>query len=166
MLPLRVILHPTDFSPEAGFALQVACSLARDYGARLLILHVAQPPVVIYSESGMLIPPTASFRQEALDELHRLELPADVLAERSLREGEAAATILQLAEEVKADLIVMGTHGRTGLGRLAIGSVAEDVLRKAFCPVVTVRNPNAEEHASTRTSQQGSETSARSRSSR
>src|SRR5205814_2627344 len=82
--------------------------------------------------------------REARQELNRLAVPdGNVRAERRFEEGDAAGTILRVARELPADLIVMGTHGRTGLGRLLMGSVAEQVVRKASCPVMTVKTPSA-----------------------
>jgi len=78
--------------------------------------------------------------------LHQVAVPgSQVKVEHRLVEGFAAEAILQAAEESKADMIVMGTHGRTGFNRLLMGSVAEEVLRKAACPVLTVKAPATEE---------------------
>jgi universal stress protein A len=141
MLPIHSILHPTDFSERSGYALHLACALARDYGARLVVLHVATPPTSIYGE-GILPPDPQLLSQEAKAQLERLEVPgANVRAERRFEEGDAATEILRVAQEIHAGLIVMGTHGRTGLGRLVMGSVAEQVVRKASCPVLTVKTP-------------------------
>lgn len=74
----------------------------------------------------------------------------EVLVEHRLREGDAAAEILQVADEVGADLIVLGTHGRTGLGRVLMGSVAEAVLRRARCPVLTLKSPLPEAESASR----------------
>jgi nucleotide-binding universal stress UspA family protein len=143
MLPIRTILHPTDFSERSGSALRLACALTRDYGARLVVLHVATPPDVIYSEGALPLDPEVFYR-EAKERLDRLEVPeGNVRAERRFEEGDPATEILRVAPEVNADLIVMGTHGRTGLGRLLMGSVAEQIVRKASCPVLTVKTPFA-----------------------
>jgi universal stress protein A len=141
MLPIQTILHPTDFSERSGYAFQLACALARDYGARLVVLHVATPPTIVYGE-GVLPPDPQLLSQEAKEQLNQLEVPdSNVRAERRYEEGDPATTILRAAQEIHADLIVMGTHGRTGLGRLLMGSVAEQVVRKAPCPVLTVKTP-------------------------
>jgi nucleotide-binding universal stress UspA family protein len=141
MLPIHSILYPTDFSPQAGHAFQVACALARDYGARLVLLHV-KPPEVVYGEGFVLPPDSEAVRRELLEQLGSLQLAdPSVSVWRILEEGNPAAEILHTAAEVGCDLIVMGTHGRTGLGRLLMGSVAEAVLRKAPCPVLTIRSP-------------------------
>lgn len=144
MLPIHTILHPTDFSTRSEHAFQLAEALARDYGAELIILHVNEPPIVAYTEG--VVPP---FPQDQLEKVReRLEevRPKDpkVRVHRVLAEGGPAEEILRVARERKADLILMGTHGRTGLNRLVMGSVAEQVVRKAPCPVLTVKMPAAE----------------------
>ena len=142
MLAVNTILHPTDFSERSQYAFWLACSLARDYGARLIVLHVVAAPAVVYGE-GVVVPPNPEeLRAAAQEELDRLQAPrADVRAERRLAEGDAVEETLRVAQEANADLIVMGTHGRTGLGRLLMGSVAEQVVRRASCPVLTVKAP-------------------------
>ncbi len=133
MLPIRTILHPTDFSECSGHAFQLACSLARDHGARVIVLHVI--PVPLVQEKRL-------YREEVERELNRLVAPdSKVPVAHQLEEGDAITQILRVAQETSCDLIVIGTHGRTGLGRLVMGSVAEQVLRKASCPVLTVRVP-------------------------
>jgi nucleotide-binding universal stress UspA family protein len=141
MLTIKTILHPTDFSNNSAFALQLACSLAQDYGARLVVLHVAAPPVIIYSEG--VVPPDPESDREALRQ-NLLEVPPwdpKVAVEHQMVEGDAATEILRQAVATNANLIVMGTHGRKGLTRLLMGSVAEQVVRRAPCPVVTVKTP-------------------------
>jgi nucleotide-binding universal stress UspA family protein len=143
MVPIHTVLHPTDFSERSAYALRLACALARDHGAKLVVLHVAAMPVAIYGEGVVLTAPT-NYMDQQEEQLHQLPVPdADIHVERRLVEGDAAAEILRVAHEVNADLIVMGTHGRTGLARLLMGSVAEQVVRKAACPVLTVKTPFA-----------------------
>ncbi|HLW67649.1 MAG TPA: universal stress protein [Gemmataceae bacterium] len=142
MFPIHTILHPTDFSERSANALQLACALACDYGARIVILHVVAPPAVIYGE-GIVPPDPNESPAKAREQIERLEIPAASRAERRVEEGDPALKILDVAGEINADLIVMGTHGRTGLGRLLMGSVAEEVVRRAVCPVLTVTNPFA-----------------------
>ncbi len=141
MLTIRTILHPTDFSDSSEYARQLAVSLARDYGARMVVVHVAQREIVY---PGLIGGPAE--RRPFLDEIEdrlRETFQQDFAppAEIVVREGEPASTILHLADEVRADLIVMGTTGRSGFGRLLMGSVAEEVMRRAHCPVLTVRGP-------------------------
>jgi nucleotide-binding universal stress UspA family protein len=141
MLPFRTVLHPTDFSENSDYAFRLACALARDYGARLVILHAAVPPVVVYGE-GVIPPEPGDYKDRLRERLQQLAAPdPKIKVEHRLVEGDAVTEILRTAEGTKADVIVMGTHGRTGLGRLLLGSVAEQVVRKAPCAVVTVKLP-------------------------
>jgi len=140
MLPIRTILHPTDFSEPSDYALRLAVALARDHGARLVLLHVAAPPPAFYSEA-ILIPAPPDPHEEERQRLDRLAVPGEVPTERRVVEGSPAEEVLRSAEDLGVDLIVMGTHGRTGLARLLMGSVAELVVRKAACPVLTVKTP-------------------------
>jgi nucleotide-binding universal stress UspA family protein len=140
MLPLHTILHPTDFSEPSDFAFELACALARDYGARLLILHVVPPPLF----HGEVVDRRAETGfTKGIRELLERRRPTDatVPVEHVLDDGDPAGVTVHLAQERRCDLIVMGTHGRTGLGRLLMGSVAERVMRAAPCPVITVRTP-------------------------
>jgi nucleotide-binding universal stress UspA family protein len=139
MLAIKQILHPTDFSERSELAFRLACSLARDYGARLLLLHVAEAPTAVYGE-GIILPPPEESWSAAREKLYQLRPKhAGVMVEHMLVEGIAAVEILRVARESKVDAIVMGTHGRTGFSRALMGSVSEQVLRTAPCPVVTVR---------------------------
>jgi len=138
MLPIHTILHPTDFSEHSRQAFELACALARDYGARLVLLHVAVPLEVV--GEGVLVPILLDNQTELKEKLHGLAAPhGNLRVEHRFERGDAATEILQVAQKVRADLIVMGTHGRTGLGRLLMGSVAEQVVRRAPCPVLTVK---------------------------
>jgi nucleotide-binding universal stress UspA family protein len=141
MLPIHTILHPTDFSERSQCALRLAAALARDYGARLIVLHVTAPPVAVYGEVAVL--PAGDEDNTRLEgELRQIRVPdRNVRLEHQLQTGDPVTEILAVAESASADLIVMGTHGRTGLARLLMGSVAEHVLRQARCPVLTVRTP-------------------------
>ncbi|HEY8505794.1 MAG TPA: universal stress protein [Gemmataceae bacterium] len=149
MLPIRTVLHPTDFSENSAFALRLASSLARDYGGRLIVLHVAPPAIVGYGE-GAVPPEPEGYMDMLREQLHALvsEKEAGVPVEYVLTEGETVPEILRVAEERGCDVIVMGTHGRTGLGRVLLGSVAEQVVRRAPCPVVTAKAPPGRPEAS------------------
>jgi nucleotide-binding universal stress UspA family protein len=137
----RVILHPADFSAAARTALGVARTLARDLGARLVVLHVA--PIQVLPGEGIVLPfdprPVQAELELIRDRLDGPDLKYPV--ETRWRQGDAAPQILQAAEEAGADLIVLGTHGRTGLSRLLVGSVTEAVLRGSRCPVLAVKTP-------------------------
>lgn len=139
MLPVATILHPTDFSEHSEFAFRLACALARDYQARLVLLHVLPPPMVIYA-GGPVPTETWPSVEDAKEKLRQLESQAHRLrVESQVMEGDAVDMILRAAKETNSDVIVMGTHGRTALARLLMGSVAEEVLRKAPCPVLTAK---------------------------
>ncbi|MCC6419212.1 MAG: universal stress protein [Gemmataceae bacterium] len=145
MLTLKTILHPTDLSERSDFAFRLACSLASAHGARVIVLHVFEVPTVPYG--GVMTPPPAESPEEQArvrDQVRRLQSPVPgVGVETRLAHGDPAAEILHAAHETGCDLIVMGTHGRTGLARLLLGSVAEKVLRAASCPVLTAKGPPA-----------------------
>jgi nucleotide-binding universal stress UspA family protein len=142
MLAIRKILYATDFSDNSEPAFVLACSLARDYGARVLALHV-HTPFVAYGE-GMLAAPPPDFSEELRGRLQKVRSgDPRVPVEHKLVEGDPAGEILRVAHEAGCDLIVLGTHGRTGLSRLLMGSVAEVVVRRASCPVLTVKKPLA-----------------------
>jgi nucleotide-binding universal stress UspA family protein len=139
-MEIHTILHPTDFSAPAEHAFQVACSLARDHGARLLVLHVIPPPQTHGEVLARAAPD--SYRDQLWRDLVRMKPPDPTLkVEHLIEEGHPAKVIVQAAKENCCDLLVMGTHGRSGLPRLLMGSVAEEVLREAACPVLTVRAP-------------------------
>jgi len=140
MLNINVILHPTDYSERSDIALRIACSLARDYRAKLVLLHVALRSVTIDGEAA-IAPRSEEYFKAEQDKLESVSVPAGVRAERFVREGDPAGEILRAAQFTNADLIVMGTHGRTGLARLLAGSVAERVMRRSPCPVLTVPTP-------------------------
>src|SRR5260370_33081940 len=143
MLPIKTILHPTDFSESSEYAFQVACSLARDYGAKLVVLHVDMPPVTIGEVISYTEPQES--KEKLWDEFRRLQASEpgirDLRVETKLVEGNPAKEILRAAREFKPELIVMGTHGRTGLSRLLMGSVAQAVVAKSPFPVLTVKTP-------------------------
>jgi nucleotide-binding universal stress UspA family protein len=141
MLAIRTILHPTDFSDRSENAFRVACALARDHGGKVVVLHVAQPRVTVYGD--MILPgPAEPNLGEIKKKLLAVRPPeSGAQVEHRLQEGDAVEEILRVAEETTSDLIVMGTHGRTGLRRLLMGSVAEQIMRRAPCPVVTVKTP-------------------------
>jgi nucleotide-binding universal stress UspA family protein len=138
---IRVIVHPTDFSASSDAALQVARSLARDLGARLVLLHVAPFPVV--GQVGMMPAVDAGYESDALEAARgRVDGPdLKYPVETWFCRGQAPDEIVRVAREVGCDLIVMGTHGRTGLGRLLMGNTAESVLPEANCPVIILKSP-------------------------
>ena len=133
------ILFPTDFSTLGQTALEMATSLARDRGAKLLIMHVEEPSTAY--GGGEFYYGIDEPNREELKRMLSEVVPTDpsVGYEHRLLMGSPATGIIHLAEREKVDMIVMPTHGRTGLLRLLMGSVAEEVVRKAKCPVLTVK---------------------------
>jgi nucleotide-binding universal stress UspA family protein len=136
----RKILVPTDFSEYSQAALEMATSLARGRGAEITVLHVQQLPVAL---GGGELYHLADPDDREIKQLLTAVVPTDpsVPCQHRLVLGDPGSSILQVAEEEGVDLIVMPTHGRTGLSRLLMGSVAEQVVRKAKCPVLTVKVP-------------------------
>lgn len=133
------ILYPTDFSTTGQTALEMATSLARDRGGTLVIMHVEEPPMAY--GGGELYYGIEEPNREDLKRMLSEVVPADpaVACEHRLMIGSPATAIIEIAERENVELIVMATHGRTGLLRLLMGSVAEEVVRKAKCPVLTVK---------------------------
>jgi len=141
MFPIHRILHPTDFSEQSHAAFEVACALARDYSAELLVLHVFSTPPV-YAPDGIAMPLPFEDPSRARAQLNQIQpKDAKVKVRHTIVEGNPIDQILKTARTEAVDLIVMGTHGITGLARLVMGSVAESVTRKASCPVLTLRKP-------------------------
>lgn len=137
---IRTILFPTDLSESSESALGVAFSLARDYRARLIVLHVASfGQTFPYTEFERTLKQSSVYRRELEDKLRHCQKP-DCNAEFRLEQGDPAEQIIRVAQEARCDLIVMGSHGRTGLSRLLMGSVAEKTLRSASCPVLLVKH--------------------------
>ena len=143
MPSVQTILHATDFSPCSDVALQVAGSLARDRGARLVVLHVGTPPVSHVGGMIIPVPPLPSeWRREDLEKQLRQRTVPDLAkgVQHRLEYAESPSDeILRVADEISSDLIVVGTHGRTGVAHLLMGSVAEQIVRRAKCPVMTIR---------------------------
>jgi nucleotide-binding universal stress UspA family protein len=134
------ILYATDFSTMGQTALEMATSLARDRGATLVIVHAEEPPMA-YGGGELYY----GFQEPDRDEIRRMltdVVPTDpaVQYEHRLMVGSPAAAIIEMARRENVELIVMASHGRTGLTRLIMGSVAEEVVRKAECPVLVVKS--------------------------
>lgn len=117
----------------------MACSLARDYGARLIILNALEPPFA-HGRWTVELPEDHARRMMERLKLSRPCAP-DLAVEYRQAEGEPAGLILRAAAEDRCDLIVMGTHGHRGIEHVLLGSVAEQVIRRAGCPVLAVRSP-------------------------
>jgi nucleotide-binding universal stress UspA family protein len=145
-MKVRRILHPSDFSPASRAAFARAVADARAGRAELLIVHVL-PAVTPLVGDGYLSPKTyddmersmRAYGQKQLDKLMAKAKAAGARVRGLLLEGTAADAIVRAARAKHANVIVMGTHGRSGLARLFMGSVAERVVGTAPCPVLTVR---------------------------
>jgi len=146
MSRVRRILHPSDFSRASGAAFACAVRMAKADRAQLLLVHVLAPPGPIagegYMSSEVYDDLETSARRYAEKHLSGLQAKARKAGARTatlLRDGVAHEQIIRAARSKKADLIVMGTHGRTGLVRFFVGSIASRVVAGASCPVLTVR---------------------------
>jgi len=147
MVDINRILCPVDFSEFSERALEHAVTIARWYESAITVLHVVdvrlEPPVGPPLAPIALVPGplTLAAREQITGELQRLVAAAaatDVAIETVVRDGRPDTTILEMATALRANLLVMGTHGRSGFDRLVMGSVTEKVLRKAVCPVLSV----------------------------
>jgi universal stress protein A len=135
---LRTILVPTDFSAASDVALVYAVSLARDAHAKLLLLHVLEPAVLYGNgpyHAALSEPDIARVERR----LQALPVDACVHVERKVVAGSPVEQILAQAANEQVDMVVLGMHGRAGLSRLLMGSVAESVVRSARCPVLAVK---------------------------
>ncbi len=142
MIDIRNILCPTDFSEPSRTATNYALEFARGFQARLHLLHVVEDPMMYSPMLGGYVPKTEDIEEFAETALENWIFPEDAgnieIVKRWVH-GRAFVEILRDAEENGIDLIVMGTHGRGFLPHLLLGSVAERVVRRAPCPVLTVR---------------------------
>jgi nucleotide-binding universal stress UspA family protein len=140
------ILVPTDGSPTAEAALEHAVDIARRYDARIHALYVVDTNVYTTLETGtdVVIRALEEEGQKAVERVEASAEAADLRVTSSVVTGVPARDIVSYAGDHDVDLIVMGTHGRTGLDRYILGSVAERVVRRADVPVMTVHHPDAE----------------------
>ncbi|APW59734.1 universal stress protein [Paludisphaera borealis] len=155
MIDIERILAPTDFSTHAQQALRYACDLAERLGADLYILHVLSEIVPTGPDPLLMPVMPPQFYQEDEDRAAKsLETVLDPswgkprTVTTAVRWGTAAEAIVDYASEQKIDLVVIATHGRSGLSHVLLGSVAERIVREAPCPVLTIRDtgkarPNA-----------------------
>jgi len=149
MINIKNILVPTDFSDSSKMALDYALSLAQTFKAKVFLMHVYEP-VVYYTDVPMGMPDIVEMEQSirsssenALSALMENEIKprfGDVAVEKILAEGKPFVEIIRLAREKQIDLIVLSSHGRGFLEHMLLGSVTEKVVRKAPCPVLTVRS--------------------------
>lgn len=144
---VKNILVPVDYSDNSDAALSYAALLAREYEAELHLVHAYEQPFA-YVDAGFAGTPLpdvtpADLREEEA-RLAQVVPGEDVAYRHEFIIGTPTETLVDYAKENEIDLVVMGTHGRTGLNRLLMGSVAEGVLRKAPCPVLTIKQPAKE----------------------
>jgi nucleotide-binding universal stress UspA family protein len=138
--PYRKILCPVDFDDNSLVALERAAEIARHMNSKLVVLHV----LPIHVAPGEVPPPLSLFEDQRLAAQAKLadvarEKLAGVDYELQVDPGEVIATVANVEHNLRPDLLVIATHGRKGLARLFLGSVAEAVLRRAACPVLTIR---------------------------
>lgn len=152
LIPFKNILFPTDFSNNSKSARDYACEFADQFGAKLHVLNVVEDVALMLPESGMFltlpVPQVQEIVQAAEAELQTTLDPVWATAHDcslQVAVGTPFQEIVRYVERHGIDLIVMGTHGRTGLRHLLLGSVAERVLRQAACPVLTIRSLSQEE---------------------
>jgi len=147
MIKLERILVPTDMSEFSGHALRYGCEFANRFGAELHLLNVVQDIVAMVPEPGLAFPAPGEYMAEMQDAAKQAleQLPEsgkvqpEITVHREVRVGTPFLEIVRYAKDIDADMVVIGTHGRTGLAHVLLGSTAEKVVRKAPCPVLTVR---------------------------
>lgn len=146
MIKLDRILVPTDLSEFSKHAMRYGCEFANRFNAELHLLNIVQDVVAMVPEPGMAFPAPGEYLQElqqastkALAELPDPSWLRGVNVVRHVRIGTPFLEIVRYAKETGIDLIVIGTHGRSGLAHVLLGSTAEKVVRKSPCPVLTVR---------------------------
>lgn len=141
---IQKILFPTDFSQYNDAALKFASTVAAESDATLYIIHVDElrDLTATMGEGGYLIAAAIEERTEVIEQLEKVRPTVPTVKfERHYLKGSPVIEILDFAEQENIDLIVMASHGRTGLSRLLMGSIAEGVMRKAQCPVLVVKQP-------------------------
>jgi nucleotide-binding universal stress UspA family protein len=148
MATIRTILVPVDFSDHSSAATDYAVDIAKVFGAKIHLLHAYHVPAQIAMPGEMVIPPDlrSGLRDSAARKMEKTSHKVSeggVEVATTVVEGLPSQTIIDAAESMKADLIVMGTRGLSGLKHVLLGSVAERVLRLAPCPVLTVRGDDS-----------------------
>jgi nucleotide-binding universal stress UspA family protein len=163
MIKMRKILHPTDFSEFSSHAMRYAASFAQEYAATLYVLHIVEevhtPLYFDVPQFYLQSPDSRSWTQlmaemedksrRSLEDILPQEFKSTIQTVYLIRRGDPFHEIMQCASDIQADIIVCGTHGRTGLQHALFGSVAEKLVRKAPCPVFTVRMPTQKEQTPT-----------------
>lgn len=145
MTAFTKILVPVDFSSHSQSAIRAAADLSKRYDASVTLVHVYQPVALTLPDGYVLYTPSqmadllSAFDKQLKASKKEAEAAGALRVETSLLQGVIASEILEFAKQQGSDLIVMGTHGRTGIRHVVMGSVAERVLRMAHCPVLTVK---------------------------
>lgn len=149
MTTFQRILVATDFSETSSHAVKYAIEMARTFGAELHVLHVLETEIPLMVDGIAYLPPhlIEEIEKGAATQLEQVIPPEErnnLSVILSLRRGSAFMEIIGYARDQQMDLIVMGTHGRGALSHVLLGNVAEKVVRKAPCPVLTIRHPQHE----------------------
>ena len=144
MINLKKILVPTDFSEHSEKAVLYGTELAKQFGGELHLLHTFEEAPIMYGEGGAYFTPEMTHdmktaAQKHLDEV-KVEVPDEVHVVRTVAYGHSFVEIVKYAKEHAIDLVVVGTHGRGAIAHMLLGSVAEQVVRQAPCPVLVVRD--------------------------
>jgi len=148
MIPdIKKILVPIDFSDYSKSALKYAVNLSKNFNAEMILIYVVEP--VIYPPDfsmGQIAIPSVNTEwderaKQELDKLAKAEIPSGVAVRTLIKTGKPFIEIIETAGELDIDLIIIATHGRTGVEHILFGSTAEKVVRKAPCPVLTLREP-------------------------
>lgn len=136
MAMIKKILVPSDFSDLSATGVRYACRLAGEIGAELILINI-----VPLDESNFVDKTELNQHKQRLDELANkviVETGADIKLRKIVEPGPPAAVLIETAEKERVDLLVMSSHGRTGIARILMGSVTEEVLRHSPCPVLVV----------------------------
>jgi nucleotide-binding universal stress UspA family protein len=146
MIALRRLLVPVDFTETSDRALAYALELARKFEAKITVMHAYQIPVygfpdAAYITASEVATQISNAAQGRLDAIIEANKTAGIEMNAFLRDGVPWEEINHVAAEVKADLIIIGTHGRRGLARALLGSVAENVIRTSTMPVLVIHGP-------------------------
>jgi nucleotide-binding universal stress UspA family protein len=148
MIPdIKKILVPIDFSDYSKSALKYAVNLCKNFNAEMILIYVVEP--VIYPPDfsmGQIAIPSVNTEwderaKQELDKLAKEEIHSGVSVKTFIKTGKPFVEIIETASELDVDLIIIATHGRTGIEHILFGSTAEKVVRKAPCPVLTIREP-------------------------
>ena len=146
MFPLKKILCPIDFSEHSFTALKIADEMAKIFHAELFLVHVITPIPSVPTPPHPLVFDVLKYQdslevhsKKSLDDIAKNRISSGIKVQQIVALGDPATEIIKIADENDVNLIVVATHGRTGLGHMIFGSVAEKIIRHASCPVLTKR---------------------------